>query len=314
VRPAREGFTFEQLKVFIACVERGSFSAAARRLGRAQSVVSESIAQLEQQLGVKLFDRSGRLPQLTDEGRVLLADARVLARGMESLKSRAKSLGDGMEPELSVAIDALYPIEWLTEAVDAFRREFPSTPLRLQMDVLGAVLQPLMDAQCQLVVIGPQPELPEGLMSAPLMNLPAVTVVAPTHPLAAHRGPIPRALAEQHVQLVSTDRSGLTSGRDYDVLSPLTWRLAGLGLKQAFLRAGFGWGRMPRPQVDDDLAQGLLQAIQVEGMSFDTPYYPLRVVYRRDAPPGRVARWFLQQLMRADPRDVATVAPTARAA
>ena len=294
----RDGFTFDQLKIFLACVERGSFSAAARKLGRSQSVVSESIAQLEQQLGVSLFDRSGRLPTLTDEGRALLSDARALAHGVDGFKARARSLSEGMEPELSVAIDSLYPLDWLTEAVAEFRREFPGTPLRLQMDVLGAVLQPLMDAQCDLAVIGPQPELPDGVLSEHMLHVPAVTVVAPEHPLAAHRGLIPRELTEQHVQLVSTDRSGLTSGRDYDVLSPLTWRLAGVGVKHAFLRAGFGWGHMPRPQVEADIEQGLLQTIQVEGFPFGASQYPIRAAYRKDTPPGRVARWFLQRLTR----------------
>jgi DNA-binding transcriptional LysR family regulator len=303
----RDGFTFDQLKIFITCVERGSFSAAARKLGRSQSVVSESIAQLEHQLGVSLFDRSGRLPLLTDEGRMLLADARALVRGVDGFKARARNLGDGMEPELSVAIDALYPMDWLTEAVGAFRHEFSGTPLRLQMDVLGAVLQPLMDGQCDLAVVGPQPELPDTLASEHLLHVPAVTVVAPEHPLAAYRGLIPRALTEQHVQLVATDRSGLTSGRDYDVLSPLTWRLAGQGVKQAFLRAGFGWGHMPRPQVEADLVQGLLQTIQVEGFPFEASQYPMRAAYRKSAPPGRAARWFMQRLTRAHLVDVVPV-------
>lgn len=295
----RDGFTFDQLKIFLACVERGSFSAAARKLGRSQSVVSESIAQLEQQLGVSLFDRSSRLPTLTDEGRALLSDARALAHGVDGFKARARSLGEGMEPELSVSIDTLYPLDWLTEAVGEFQREFPGTPLRLQMDVLGAVLQPLIDAQCDLAVIGPQPELPDSVLSEHMLHLPAVTVVAPEHPLAAHCGRIPRAITEQHVQLVSTDRSGLTSGRDYDVLSPFTWRLSGTGIKQAFLRAGFGWGHMPRPQVEADLEQGLLQTIQVEGFPFESSQYPIRAAYRKDTPPSRAARWFLQRLTRA---------------
>ena len=71
-----DGVSLDQLRTFIAAADEGSFSAAGRRLRRAQSVVSQTLANLEGQLGVKLFDRSGHLPVLTEQGRALLADAR----------------------------------------------------------------------------------------------------------------------------------------------------------------------------------------------------------------------------------------------
>ena len=64
--------SLDRLRAFLAAVERGSFSAAARQLGRAQSAVSEAVSGLEAQLGVVLFDRMGRYPRLTPEGTVLL--------------------------------------------------------------------------------------------------------------------------------------------------------------------------------------------------------------------------------------------------
>ena len=78
-----DGVTLDQLRTFIAAVDEGSFSAAGRKLRRAQSVVSQTLANLEAQLGVKLFDRSARYPKLTEEGRSLLADARAVADNIE---------------------------------------------------------------------------------------------------------------------------------------------------------------------------------------------------------------------------------------
>src|SRR6202050_4339991 len=103
------GVSLDQLSTFIAAADEGSFSAAGRRLRRAQSVVSKTLANLEGQLGVKLFDRSGRLPVLTDQGRALLADARAVAGNVELLKAQARSMGGGLEPELSVAVDIMFP-------------------------------------------------------------------------------------------------------------------------------------------------------------------------------------------------------------
>lgn len=90
-----DGMSLDQLRTFIAAAEEGSFSAAGRKLRRAQSVVSQTLANLEKQLGVKLFDRSGRYPRLTDHGQALLNDARAIADGMDSFKARAKLCAKG---------------------------------------------------------------------------------------------------------------------------------------------------------------------------------------------------------------------------
>src|SRR3984893_18296545 len=94
-----DGVSLDQLRTFIAAADEGSFSAAGRRLKRAQSVVSQTLANLEGQLGVKLFDRRARLPVLTDQGRALLADARTVAGDIDLFKARAKRMAGGHEPE-----------------------------------------------------------------------------------------------------------------------------------------------------------------------------------------------------------------------
>src|ERR1700676_4741324 len=130
---ALDGMSLDQVRTFIAAAEEGSFSAAGRKLRRAQSVVSQTLANLEQQLGVKLFDRGNRYPRLTEQGQALLNDARTIADGIDGFKARAKSLREGLEPELSLSIDAMYPMSTLTEAVGSFPAAFPYTPLRLYL-------------------------------------------------------------------------------------------------------------------------------------------------------------------------------------
>src|ERR1700754_4724076 len=98
-----DGVTLDQLRTFVAAVDEGSFSAAGRKLRRAQSVVSQTLANLEAQLGVQLFDRSTRYPKLTDAGRGLLLDARSVAENIDAFKARARALREGLEPELAVA-------------------------------------------------------------------------------------------------------------------------------------------------------------------------------------------------------------------
>src|ERR1700755_1471955 len=99
-----DGITLDQLRTFLAAVDEGSFSAAGRKLHRAQSVVSQTLANLEAQLGVKLFDRAARYPLLTDEGKGLVPDAREVADSIDAFKARARAMRQGLEPELAVAM------------------------------------------------------------------------------------------------------------------------------------------------------------------------------------------------------------------
>ena len=140
-----DGVSLDQLRSFLAAVDEGSFSAAARKLRRAQSAVSELVSTLEDQIGVTLFDRSGRYPKLTPEGAVLLADARGIVAGVDFMKARAKGIAAGLEPELSVVVDVFLPLAAITEAAKEFREHFPGVPLRLFVEALGGAYKPVLD-------------------------------------------------------------------------------------------------------------------------------------------------------------------------
>ena len=103
-----DGVSLDQLRTFVSAVDEGSFSAAARKLNRVQSAVSGWINGLEGQIGVELFDRSGRVPKLTPEGSLLLADARNIVSAVDTMNARAKLMTSGVEPELSVVIDVFF--------------------------------------------------------------------------------------------------------------------------------------------------------------------------------------------------------------
>jgi DNA-binding transcriptional LysR family regulator len=291
-----DAISLDQLRTFIAAADEGSFSAAGRKLRRAQSVVSHTLANLENQVGVRLFDRDGRYPRLTEEGTALLAQARLVVRGMDGFKSKARAIAEGLEAELSVVVDVMYPMASLTDAVGAFRREFPHTPLRLYVEALGAVVQPVLEQACRLGISGSMPAVPELLDAEKLLDVPMLTVAAPSHPLASHKGLIrPRDLEDQ-VQLVLTDRTTLTEGATFGVFSPQIWRLADLGAKHAFLRAGFGWGHMPVEMVQSDLEAGTLVRLRIEAFQPRTPPIAMFAIYRKDTPPGPAGRWFLKRL------------------
>ena len=281
-----DGVSLDQLRSFIAAVDVGSFSAAGRRLGRAQSVVSQAIATLETQLGVALFQRTGRYPRLTPGGTALLATARQVVRGADALKAQARSLAEGLEPELSVSVDVMFPQDVLTNAVRAFAERFADTPLRLFAEALRAVAQPLLDRRCSVGVMSDLPIAPALLERQHLLGVTMVPVAASSFPLAGLERPAPAEMVAGQLQLVLSDRSDLTQGSEFGVLATRTWRLADLGAKQAFLRAGLGWGFMPLPMVAEDLARGALVQLELEGMAPGQMVLAMYAVFRPDAPPG----------------------------
>lgn len=290
-----DALSLDQLLTFLAAADEGSFSAAGRKLGRSQSVVSQTLANLEGQLGVRLFDRAGRYPVLTKAGTALLADARSITRQVGSLKAKARAMGGGLEPELAVAIDVMFPIAVFARAVQDFRSVFPETPLRVDVEGLGAVLQPVLDGRCSFAVTGFLPDVPPQLVEEHLLAIRLVTVAAPEHPLARETAPIPREVLAEHVQLVLTDRSDLTKGREFGVVGRKPWRLADLGAKRVFLLAGLGWGNMPLHLVQEDLAAGRLVQLRQEEAPNDVSA-PMRAVHRADRPPGPAGRWLIERL------------------
>jgi DNA-binding transcriptional LysR family regulator len=307
-----DNVSLDQLRAFIAAVDEGSFSAAARRLHRAQSAVSELIGNLEAQIGVQLFDRSGRYPVLTQAGVLLLADARSVVANVDRLKARAKGISGGLEPELSAVIDVLFPFEAIAEAARQFRDEFPRTPLRLYVEALGAVHQPLLDGRCSLGIAGSLPIMQDSMTSERLIGVAMIMVAARDHPLAAYSGVISKEELSKHVQLVLTDRSDRTAGREFGVLSPLTWRLSDLFAKHAFLLKGLGWGGMPVHAVQQDLDDGRLVKLAIEDMPDEGLILPMAAIYMTAKPPGPAGRWLIERLRQCSSRgaEISVASPT----
>lgn len=287
--------TFDQLRIFLAVVDTGSFAGAARKLNRAVSVVSYGISNLEAQLGLMLFDREGtRKPQLTIAGRAVLAEARGVAEGIDGLRAKVKGLLDGLEAEVDLAVDVMFPAERLGVVLRAFQSEFPTVQLRLHVEALGAITAMVLDGRAVIGISGPLFAGVDGLDSVATGNVALVPVAAPDHPLG-RMTTIPPGAGRDYTQLVLSDRSRFTEGRDFSVVSARTWRLADLGAKHALLRQGIGWGNMPLPMVEADLVSGTLVHLQMPDHPGGT--YRFAGIWRRDVPPGPAAAWLVDRFV-----------------
>ena len=183
--------SLDQLRTFLCVVETGSFSAAARRLNRRQSVVSYTIAKLEDELGgLLLFDRATRRPTLTEAGRAMLSEARKVSHGADGLKARAAGLLAGLEPELSVSVDVMLPRTRLVATLVAFREAFPTVSLRLSIEAIGrrGAARPRRGLRGRRQLAAHAAAI-DGIEQRPLGSVKMLPVAAPGHPLGARPGP-----------------------------------------------------------------------------------------------------------------------------
>lgn len=282
--------SLDQLRIFIAVVEHGSFGGAARAMGRAVSAVSYGIAQLEAQLAVTLFEREGsRKPVLTEAGEGLLAEARAVTDRVDALLAKARSLHAGLESSVGLVLDVMAPGDVTARVLRDFRQTFPTVALALNIEGLGAVAECLLDERAELAIGGPVIGDHPALERQVVGETELVPVAAPSHPLAAEN--IAPGESRKHLQLVLADRSSLTRDREFSVLSPETWRLGDLGAKHSLLKEGLGWGNMPRDMVAGDLERGRL--VELDLPEKPGAHYTLSALWRRDTRLGPATSWLI---------------------
>jgi hypothetical protein len=146
-------------------------------------------------------------------------------------------------------VDVMFPTSVLTYAIAAFQAEFANTPLRISVEALGAVIEPVLGRRCAFGIRRFLPVNPPEVSSEHLLGICYQMVVRAAQSIGGVSGPDPAtSLLAQHVQLVHSDHSHVTEGKHLGVASPRTWRLSNLGAKHAFLQAGLGWdGHAARP-------------------------------------------------------------------
>jgi DNA-binding transcriptional LysR family regulator len=290
--------TIDQLHVFLSVVEEGSFSKAARRLRRVQSAVSYAIANLERLLEVELFDRSGRVPVLTDAGRALVSDARAVCERMDRLHARARAIAGGVEPRVAIAIDMMFPMAGLLASLSEFTARFPLVDLHLYTEALGAVQKLVLEGTCELGICV-ELDRPHELTSSAITTIELAPVAAPSYALG--EGPIAREELRDAVQIVITDRSDLTRGQDRNVWSERTWRIADLDAKRDLILGGFGWGFLPVHYVETELAKKKLRRLVLSDVDASAFEVQLRAIHRTADPPGPAGRWLIDRLAKCAP-------------
>lgn len=286
-------WNLEQMRLFVSVAEQRSFSAVARGMHRAQSAVSSSIAMLESDLGVSLFERSsGRQPRLTEAGTALLEEARELLRQCERIDGRALALMRGQEAQLRVAHDEAMPYQPVLDSLEALSERFPTLEVQLASGAQGDVARKLLERRADLGLLFHHEQMPAALERRGLGGVEMVTVCAVGHPLASEKRVTRQQLARHRQLLIAPQQSGYPGGEQ---LSPQVWRADSFYVMAELLMRGLGWAWLPRHVVQYPTYQH--QMIELVG-EWTPPPLVVEMVWRRDEPLGPAAQWLSESFAR----------------
>ena len=234
------GLKIDEIRSFVAVAETGSFSAAARSLKRAQSVVSMHIAGFEAELGYKLFDRTPK-PVLSAQGRELLVGAKRVLVEADRLQNRALTLSDTQFPSIYMGIDLVLEAPVMIDLLRLFAKSFPSVRLQIE-NISGSEAKWFFTktAMNLALVFSSDPSLESDEYI--LGHSPLSIVVAKNHPLAAIDRPTVDDL-RRYRQIVVHARdpespSPAVVNTDYWEIDSGLWAL-GLAAR------GVGWAILP---------------------------------------------------------------------
>ncbi|WP_457280542.1 LysR family transcriptional regulator [Polaromonas sp. P5_D5] len=289
----------EALTAFAEAATLGSFSAAARKLGKSQSTVSSAIANLEIDLGLNLFDRSSRKPALTEHGRVMLGKVQEILAASDRLDRTASQLGGGLEPRLSVVWSDTYQSDRFEEMLSAFEKSFPDLEFECLIAEHGDLVSLVQTGRANIGVVAAQGAYPPDIGSATIAEQSEITLfVATAHPLASMKDITPDVLAnfrelrldtyiemEQGAQGARGSHGARQSRRAWSAPSYL------MLLEMAVL--GFGWAAIPRWMVTR-FATGKLVELHARGWPRRVP---VDAVWSRQRPLGRAGTWLLQEML-----------------
>ena len=289
-----DALTLDQLEIFVEVVDAGSFTRAAKRLGRAQSAVSYGVGRLEELLGVQLLERSLNGARPTQQGQILLAEARQVLGRVDHLRAAGLAFSEKVEPEVSISVTPVCPLDALGAIACEMRERFPHTQLRVYGGNLGANVQDVSSGRA-MIGISALSDLPSHFAVVPCGLAVLAKVVSPRHPLATYRRAVPDAELKKHLQLVATDTTDLTKSLQLNVISPRTWRIADTMIRYQMVLAGVGWTHFARAWVASDIATGRLVELHTD-KKVPAPAYALRAFYRVADPLGPAGRWLVERL------------------
>jgi DNA-binding transcriptional LysR family regulator len=284
--------TIERMEALVAVLETGSFSAAARQMGKTPSAVSRIIQHFELDLGVDLFDRiEGRAPKATVTARNLYHQAVEILPRLEILENKASDCQAGIESKLVLAIHGLAFNQRLEDALKQFVVEYPGVNLSvLDPDSFGLDAA-LISGEVDLVFM-PSAQSPSRAVSFRHFSVMEWCFVAsPGHPLAQLKGELTEADLLAHTQLLPSVSDVVTPGLQESMrICPRFITCQRIVQLHELLIMGLGFALVPRYSAEVLLKAGLLRQLHYENSAQGLSTWDVEVRWANLGPAGQ---WLL---------------------
>ncbi len=282
--------TLEQWRALHAVAEAGGFHQAAEQLHKSQSAISYSIAKLQEQLGVTLLETEGRKSHLNVTGKMLLARSREVLEQASRLEALAEKLSRGWEPEITLAVDLIFPNPWLIEILRRFAPFSAQTRLRVMEEVLSGGEEALLSEQANLALLG---FIPQGFLGNHVAQIEFVAVAHPEHALLHKSTVLTQDDLKQELQIVIRDTG--SKNRDAGWLGAARrWTVSSPATSVAMISAGLGFAWLPRHIIADKLSSGELVELPLK--TGKTRTVPIFLVYADEALAGPATLELAQQI------------------
>lgn len=288
----------DQYQAFVASADDGSFSAAARRLGKAQSAVSTAVMNLEVDTGVDLFDRSGRNPVLTEAGSALLKYARSVLRGNDEFLARATSVREGVEAQLGIAVEQGVFAHSLLNLFKELSHRFPLLDVEIFDPGPNDVAELLKNGRADIGIMIEQESYPQGFFFRGVGHSLQIPVCSPDYPLA-NLDRVSHADLREYRQLVMRSRSLAGASLPRDQKSPKAWFSESPYLIMDFVLSGLGWAELPWTVVAENLRSGAMIRLNYDFQQSDI-LHGVDVVWTERRALGPGARWVVDNLLELD--------------
>ncbi|MDE1464153.1 LysR family transcriptional regulator [Spartinivicinus poritis] len=284
-------WNLDQLEAFVTSVEAGSFSAAARKLGKAQSRISTAIANLEADLGFELFNRQARLPVLTPAGEEMYVEAQVVLVQCQRLQARAMTVLGGNEASLTIAMDEAMPIEPFEYFFQEVAKQFPLLKLTVLNGSQDDIAEWVETQQADLGILFHLSLLPDSLEFMQIGQITHSLIVSSTHPLASIAAPTVADL-NQYRQLVIRGRMGK---RQTKAVSSEYWYIDSYYHITSLVIKGIGWALVPEHVANIEWYSNASVKLSTQNIpgSFSVA---MGVVKRRDRGCGQIMDWMLSEI------------------
>lgn len=291
--------SLDQLQAFVSAADHGSFSAAARQLGKAQSAVSTAVINLEIDTGVDLFDRSSRNPQLTEAGHALLKYARAVLRSNGEFAARARSVTEGVEAQLGIAVEQGIFVHSLLNLFEQLGEQFPWLDVEIFDPGPNDVAELLKNGRADIGLMTEQESYPKGFFFRGVGHSLQIPVCNAAHPLAK-LDRVSHADLRQYRQLVMHSRTLSDDNPLRELKSPKLWFSESPYLIMDLVSAGLGWAELPWIVVAEKLQSGEMIRLGYDFQQSDI-LNGIDVVWTEQRALGAGGSWLVKQLLDLNP-------------